>query len=263
MISPQSYFRVDFLTVKLLIRPTCLLLVVSALAFASADQTHAQKVDVGLRAGMTYTGFKGDTGATGGAGTSDYGRVFGGRVGGMLSVPVTEAFLVRGEVTYFQKGATLELTRQGRTQAGSRVELESDLTFSYDYLDVPVLAVYKFRAESRLRPHVFAGPSVAFNLGSSLDAETTGRVFDQFGNVREIDPDQLDEPESPDLESTEVGAVIGGGVSYRLDSGDSLLLDVRYNPSLTAFNSERGGPDEDVTLENEAITVGIGYRFSL
>ncbi|WP_263788815.1 porin family protein [Salinibacter grassmerensis] len=231
----------------------------------SVGLSHAQDVEVGLRGGTNYSTFKGDTGAINqqeGA-SGEYSRVFGVRVGGFLRFSVSESFSVRTEVGYSQKGSDLDLETEGRTANGQFVRVTSDFSLRYDYLDVPVLAEYSFKTGSRVRPQVFAGPSIGFALSSNLDSEITTTAFNRFGQEQEINAG-ADEPESPDIETTDVGAVIGGGASYVLDSGDSLFLDVRYNPSFTAFNSDSASDvNQSIELENEAITVGVGYSFSL
>lgn len=232
----------------------------------SVGFSHAQDVDVGLRGGTNYSTFKGDTGAIDQQeGTSgEYSRVFGVQVGGFLRFSVSESFSVRTEVGYSRKGSDLDLETVEETGNGQFVRVTSDFGFKYDYLDVPVLAEYSFKTGSRFRPQVFAGPSISFALNSSLDSEITATAFNRFGQEQELDTSNLDEPESPDIETTDVGAVIGGGVSYVLNSGDSLFLDVRYNPSLTAFNSDNASDaNQGIELENETITVGVGYSFSL
>lgn len=220
-------------------------------------------MEVGLRGGTNYATFKGDTGAIEQPeGTSaEYSRVFGARFSGFLRFSVSESFSVRTEVGYSQKGSALDASREGRAQDGQFVRVDLDLGFRYDYLDVPILAEYSFKTGSRFRPQVFAGPSIGFALNSNLDSDVTARVFNRFGQSQEI---EIGDPESPDIETTDIGAVIGGGVSYVLGSGDSLFLDVRYNPSFTAFNSDDTSiTGQSVNLENEAITVGVGYSFSL
>jgi opacity protein-like surface antigen len=224
--------------------------------FLSVGFSHAQVVEVGLRGGANYATFKGETGALD-QGTSEYGRRLGGRAGGLLLFGVTESFAVRTEVTYSRKGSTFDASNARETRNGALLRLSLDFNFKYDYLDIPILAEYSFETGSRFQPQVFAGPSIGFALSSNLDSEITATVFDQLGREREIDP-PVESPDSPDIETTDIGAVIGGGVSYILDSGDSVFLDVRFNPSLTKVNS-----DGDADLENETITVGIGYSFSL
>ncbi|MCS4201457.1 porin family protein [Salinibacter ruber] len=239
---------------------------VLTLLLLSVGFSHAQDVEVGLRGGPNYATFKGDTGAIEQpeSTSAEYSRVFGARFSGFLRFSMSESFSVRTEVGYSQKGSALDVSRDGRTRDGQFVRVDLDLGFRYDYLDVPILAEYSFKTGSRFRPQVFAGPSIGFALNSNLDSDVTARVFNRFGQSQEIDPGNFDEPESPDIETTDIGAVIGGGVSYVLGSGDSLFLDVRYNPSFTAFNSDdTSDTGQSVGLENEAITVGVGYSFSL
>lgn len=129
-----------------------------------------------------------------------------------------------------------------------------------------MLAEYTFQTGSKFEPYLLAGPTIGFSVNSEAETEVTATAFDRFGNEQEVDPDFFDDgTRDVDIETTDLGAVIGGGVSYTLESGDSVFLsgdsvflDIRYNPSFTTLNS-----DNDIDLENQAITVEVGYTFSL
>jgi hypothetical protein len=240
----------------------------------SVGVSQGQDVEVGFWGGTNYSDFKGDTGAVDqrdtsgplinqGSTSAEFSRVFGGRAGGFLRFDVSKSFSVRTEVTYSQKGGALDLIGE-QTMSETLVRVTSALKFRYDYLDVPLLAEYSFETGSRFRPQVFVGPTIGFALGSNLDSEVTTRFFNQFGQEKDLNVIVKREFEKPDIETVDVGAIIGGGVSYLFSSEDSIFLDVRYNPSFTAFNSGSiADAGQNVELENEAITVGVGYSFSL
>lgn len=233
----------------------------------SAGLSHAQITEVGPLVGGNFASIKGETGELAGPnGSAETGNRFGGRIGGFLRFSVSESFTVRTELTYSQKGATTNITGSSRTQDGSLVELEFDSILRYGYLDIPVLAEYTFQTGSKFEPYLLAGPTIGFSVNSEAETEVTATAFDRFGNEQEVDPDFFDDgTRDVDIETTDLGAVIGGGVSYTLESGDSVFLsgdsvflDIRYNPSFTTLNS-----DNDIDLENQAITVEVGYTFSL
>lgn len=235
----------------------------------SAGLSHAQITEVGPLVGGNFASIKGETGELAGPnGSAETGNRFGGRIGGFLRFSVSESFTVRTELTYSQKGATTKITGSSRTQDGSLVELEFDSILRYGYLDIPVLAEYTFQTGSKFEPYLLAGPTIGFTVNSEAETEVTATVFDRFGREQEIEPEggfDNEGTQDTDIENTDLGAVIGGGMSYTLESGDSVFLsgdsvflDIRYNPSFTALDS-----DSNVDLENQAITVEVGYTFSL
>ncbi|WP_118827682.1 porin family protein [Salinibacter ruber] len=244
------------------------------LLLLSVGFSHAQDVEVGLRGGTNYSAFKGDTDVVGqrdisspfvnqGDISGEFSRVFGVRVGGFLRFGISKSFSVRGEVTYSQKGGKLNFTQEQIINE-TLVRVNNNLNFRYNYLDIPILAEYGFEIYNRFQAHVFTGPSIAFALTSNLDPETKTKSINQFGQEQDINLIVEKNFEEPDIESADVGAVIGGGISYLLKSKNSVFLDVRYNPSFTAFNSGSiADAEQNIELENETITVGVGYSFFL
>jgi len=213
----------------------------------------AQSTKLGIRVGGNLASFRGDTNQLardfGGERGSDFGRRSGLTVGGVLRVGLTDVFSIRTEVAYTQKGATLETT-SSTTIDGQSGTIESDLTGRLDYLDIPVLAEFAIPTSGKVEPYLFAGPSVGFELDSEVETETTVRLQGESATETET--------EDIDVESTDVGAVIGGGAAYVLDSGNSISLDVRFNPSFRSLDS-----DSPIDVQNDVITVGLEYTFLL
>lgn len=220
----------------------------------SAGISYGQGTEIGILAGGNFSTFSGDTNELGNQvvgqqGSSDFSRRFGGRIGGFLRFEVTDGFAVRPEVTYSQKGTRYEGS-SSTVLNGQSVTFEFDVVSRYDYLDIPVLGEYTFQNTSAVSPYVFAGPSVGFSVSSESEVNATARSGGQSNSETQT--------EDEDIESTDFGAVIGGGISYSVGSGNSLLLDVRFNPSFTSLD-----PDTDLDTQNQAITVNVGYSFSL
>lgn len=229
-----------------------------------AGTASGQSLEIGFQGGGNYTSFTGDTDAFDRRISSgEYTSQLGGRTGPFFRISTGGSFSFRMEVAYSRKGAKLELLQAGRTRSGGTVRVESDLRFDYDYLSVPVLAEYQFRTEKRLRSRLFIGPSIGFALGSSIDSNTEAKVFDRTGSERSIDVGPADFNE-PDLETVEVGAIVGAEVSYQLASGNSIFIDARYNRSFTNHGGEEivdFGEEDVPDLKNEVFSVGVGYTF--
>lgn len=113
-----------------------------------------------------------------------------------------------------------------------------------------MLSEFVIPMSGQFNPYLFAGPSLGFSIKAETEADLTARSAGQ--SVSETDTSD------DDVESTDLGAVLGGGVSYTLQSGNTLYLDLRYNPSFTSLDS-----DSDADIQNDVISVGVGYSFSL
>ena len=91
------------------------------------------------------------------------------------------------------------------------------------YLRVPLKAFYFFgEYGDRVRPKLYAGPSVGFFLGGKRKIETT--VSDNSTTVKTDSKN--------DLKSFDFGFVAGGGINYRLQRSVWLNVDIVYNNGL-------------------------------
>ncbi len=181
-------------------------------------------VRVGLKAGLALAGLYG-----GSAGNWDGRTGFTGGV--FLRWIVNESFTIQPELLYTMKGAEYSENYQGSTL---------DITLEMNYLEIPILAKYAFPLEWKVKPHLFAGPSIGIKIGDNLEARYKGQST--------AIPDSV-----ADLNSFEFGFVVGGGVDIPLGSG-LINLDIRYCPSLTSAFS--GGDEKNSVWEFTA-----GYVF--
>ena len=84
-----------------------------------------------------------------------------GFVGGVfLNYALNEKFSLQPELLYTQKGVI------GTLYEGW---VDVKVTASFDYFELPVLAIYKFRGKEKFRPLVYGGPSVAYCSSSELE----------------------------------------------------------------------------------------------
>jgi opacity protein-like surface antigen len=144
-------------------------------------------------------------------------------IGGFVMMPLTDTFAIQPEVLWVQKGAS-----------GS--EEGANLTLQLDYLEIPILANFRFSPENRIRPFVFTGPVPAFN--------TAAKVTNDQG----VADEQLDE----DVKSFDFGWTFGGGVQY-----ENLTFEGRYTIGLGGINEDSLGTVDDPKNGSFAILVGI------
>jgi opacity protein-like surface antigen len=230
-----------------------------------ADVSHAQSTEVGILASGNFATFDGNP-----EGFEDYyfdlegsspsfGRRLAGRIGGFVRFGVTQAFAIRQEIAFSQKGTTFASSApiEYRDAEGNPVgtaTIDVDITAQYTYIETPVLAEYTVPTGTQFKPYLTAGPSISFSVSSEEEIKSSAKS--------ESSPDLNSSStmtEQIDASRVNFGLVVGWGVKYTLGSGDSILLDIRYNPS---FTDNQGTERGDLELQNDVLSVGIGYSFS-
>jgi opacity protein-like surface antigen len=213
-------------------------LLLSGLAFlvalGAATPAEAQRWVGALKAGGAITNFSGET-------RTDV--TFDPRVGlaggGALGYDFGTGFAILPELLYVRKGAYFD-TLLGEIPT----RIRSDLA----YLEVPVLAQYRFETNGYVHPKVFAGPMVAFLLDSRIEIRALGS--------------DLTQNESDDsIESRDFGAVVGAGVEVEV--GDQRLsFDARASLGMADITRPSDDPGlSNPSLHNRGIEFFIGIVF--
>lgn len=190
------------------------LLVVTLLSAGPASA--ARRWDAGLRGGLNVAGLYGSDADT--LGTSSRKGFTGGAWGtGWLN----EAVGIRLEALYSQKGAT-----------------EDSVTASLDYIDVPLLIVFRREiTEGRTYLMMEAGPVFSFKVGADInngnDLDATTSDFDFSGAI---------------------GLALAHQIGFRLD----IVGNVRYTVGFVSIDKSS---DLDYRNYSLAFTVGVQRRF--
>ena len=179
-------------------------MLVALIACASAD-ADAGTISYGAKAGINMSNLTQIPESWDEA--TSYKTGFTGGV--FMNYAFNERFSLEPEMLYTMKGVN-----------GSLYEgfVSVDVTASFDYFELPLLAVYTFPGGKKLKPRVYAGPSFAYNLSSEL--ELSALLFDvslDFSSLTQV---------------TDFGAVMGAGFDYPLGNG-TLTFDFRYQIGFT------------------------------
>ncbi len=183
------------------------------------------QMQIGPKAGLNIANFVGDD-----------ANFFGidlesrtGFTGGIFFMfQFSSLFAIQPEAYYTMKGAIL---------SGEN----SDITWSLDYIEVPVLLKLIIPVEgSNIRPSVFAGPSVGFNTTAKIKSESEEQ------DIKE------------DVKSTDFGLVFGGGIGFMVGKNE-LGVDIRYILGLSSIDDS----SEAFDLKNTAISFNVYFGFSL
>jgi hypothetical protein len=154
--------------------------------------------------------------------------------GGFATFGLGEMFFLQPEVLYAPKGA--------------KGDIEGvEATFALDYIEIPVLFGAAFDlGGSSVKPRVFAGPSVAFEIGCDVSGTESG-VSVSF-ECSEIELE---------TKSVDFGLVFGAGVAFPLGSVQ-LIIDGRYDLGLSDINDFEGDTE---SIKNKAwqFMAGVGF----
>ena len=151
-------------------------------------------------------------------------------------IPVSNVFSVQPEALYTMKGPNLT---------------DPDGSIRFAYLEVPVLLRVNIPtggsmngSGSGVRPHLYAGPAVAFKMSCSLHESGASS-----------NPD-CDDPsvDFVEFKSTDLGAVFGGGV----DIGD-FTVGARFTLGLTNI-IDSSDPSEDAKHRVLSAYAAYGFR---
>lgn len=164
--------------------------------------------------------------------------------GAFLIYKFNDRFSLRPELLYAQRGVYSELY-EGIVNV--------DLTARFDYIELPLLAVYTFPLKGKVKPRLYAGPVLAYLLSSELElsASILSATVD-FGSVTHVNDFAL---------------LLGGGIDWDVGNG-IVTFDVRYqrgfsNVIVSGDFDINGDPDtiEADNVKNHGFAFMLGYVF--
>lgn len=199
--------------------------------------SHGQTVHLGLKGGLNFSTFQGDTQVlVDNIDFSSLRRRGSFQVGGFAVFRISDRFDLRSELFYVQKGAVLEGSNLGVPEVTG--------TYRFAYLQAPLLLDVRIPTSGRATAVASLGANVSIRTVSGVEIdlpnETRTRNFDAL------------------TRSLDFGGIVGAGLRYPV--GDSMLLtfDVRYNPGFSDIVS-----NEEVSMRTDSIMLSLGYAFSL
>jgi hypothetical protein len=143
--------------------------------------------------------------------------VSSGLIGGYVRYCFSKKFSIQPEIDIYAKGSRINT-------------IDNLYEYVYlDYIELPVLLIYKFRNDRKLQPVIYTGPYFAINTDAS-----GSRGY--LNNVRKID----------------AGINAGAGLEIW-----KLSFQFRYTYGLTRFDNS----NQNLDLRNSAMSVLVGFNF--
>ncbi|MFK8102712.1 MAG: porin family protein [Saprospiraceae bacterium] len=134
---------------------------------------------------------------------------------------------------------------------GANVPLGATAITKINYLDIPVLAKYKFGSE-KLSAYLTAGPVLGYALNGRLETRANFLidvpVYDTDINLS-----------SDNINRFEFGASLGAGVSFNTSAGN-FFIDARYTQGFTQMDQISF---LDLNIKNQGFGISAGYMIPL
>jgi hypothetical protein len=171
--------------------------------------------------------------------------------GGYLRLDVSRICSLQPELQYVPGGAEgTFVVEDGVTPT------PVDGTLKMNYLEFPLLVMFRLPGAGALTPNFYVAPSVAVNLTSKLDADLTA-----LG----ISPEDGEVDIKDEVQSLLFRGAVGAGLDMRAGNG-IVTLDVRYSRSLSdifkgATEGGSAGLFDAADADDSSLSVTLGYAF--
>lgn len=169
------------------------------------------------------------------------------QAGVFFSLNLSDFLSIQPEIMYVTKGAGFTETQILEGVAEVSLELQLKL----EYVECPILLKVNFPMGGNIRPGIFGGPYVAYNMKASVLA--IGEVT-VAGNV--VESEEFDE-EIEDVEHLDYGFVVGGCLELNMGAA-TVILDARYTRGLRNL-LDNSGIDEVAKNQTIVFMIGLGF----
>jgi hypothetical protein len=200
------------------------------LALVFLQSAQAMEFSAGARVGLNVSGILGDT-------VKLNMPRFGFNFGAFASEWINESFGLQEELVIGFKGESLKKDTLN--------DLWSRYPTHFTYLEVPILAKWKFLKRDNIRPVLYGGPNIAFPLISESVSQG-GTTYDKMPLTQPVD----------------VGLTVGASLDWK--RGNAVIpIDVRYTLGFIDFlkRDEQNPYDLRLTHSVFSISAGLGWIF--
>ena len=161
-----------------------------------------------------------------------------GFVGGAyITIEMNDVFSIQPELLFSMKGAYFE----DKDYYGDEyIKVEEKDTFYY--LEVPVLARFDINAHNDLKPSLFFGPALSFNMSAKYDMDIEMYTHD-YGLEKGSTDGDID-----DFSAIDFSLVFGAGIQF-----NRFIIDARYDIGLADIV-------EDKDIKNLAFSIMAGIE---
>ncbi|OAV69892.1 hypothetical protein Barb6XT_00230 [Bacteroidales bacterium Barb6XT] len=182
----------------------------------------------------------------------------GFKIGAGVDYALFDNFSLQSGLFFSQKGAKYE----GEESEGDGAPVVTTTgTYNPLYLEIPVLAAYKFRVTDHVKLSVSAGPYLAYGLGGKAKIEEAydiikGTVDANLFSKTEIKGEKIS---NTPFNRFDAGLAFGAGAEI-----GKILVSLNYDLGLSNIYTNKNNNEDDnkkYSLKNSGFWLGVGYKF--
>ena len=111
-------------------------------------------------------------------------------------------------------------------------------TLKLNYIEIPVLGRFDMSTSGGVKPFIYAGPAISFNL--SCTAQVTGSGIDISGDCKDEDTGET-------VKKVDYSGVIGGGLAFGV-SGHTFTIGARYTHGFASLGENGDAKNRTFSL---------------
>lgn len=157
---------------------------------------------------------------------------------------VNELFSLQPELLFTMKG--LKYVHEDSNISGNYEYYQKhEGSQNLSYLEIPILAKLNIPIRGNIKPNVFLGPALAFNLNATYDLSVEFKTY-EYGELIYEESASVDGQDLEDIKSVDFGLVLGAGVEF-----GKISVDARYDTGLTSIDDS----SESFKVYNSVISI--------
>lgn len=232
------------------------LLAIVAMTAAAQQQTSTTifsterstaEITYGIEGGVTFSTLTGDL---------DLNHRTGFDIGAVVNIPVLESLYIKSGVRFIQKGAKYDAYKLDSYE-------DIDIKSNAAYIEIPILASYRYNFDSSNQLQINVGPYLAFGVGGKTKIENTDNTDNHYDYYEGWEFDTFGDHGL--LKRFDLGFQFGIGMTlasqYYVGLGYELGLINIANDDFFDYAASEGYDLGDVSIKNGSWFINVGYTF--
>ncbi|OAV67289.1 hypothetical protein Barb4_02526 [Bacteroidales bacterium Barb4] len=182
----------------------------------------------------------------------------GFKIGAGVNYAFSNNFSLQSGLFFSQKGAKYEGEEEGQRDGDPAVPIA--VTYNPLYLEIPVLAAYKFQMTDQVKLSLSAGPYLAYGLGGKAKQEET------YGDIKlSVDANLFSKTKRSDENINALLKRFDAGLAFGAEAEiGKILVSLNYDLGLYNIYTNKTNDKDDnnkYSLKNSGLWLGVGHKF--
>ena len=214
--------------------------------FFSTERS-TEEITFGIEGGISFSSFRGDF---------DLDHRTGFNIGAVVNIPILESLYVKSGIRFIQKGAKYDDYDFDDNE-------EEDFKCNAAYIEIPILASYRYNFDNSSQLQINVGPYLAFGVGGKTKIEFTDNLDDNYEYYEGYEFDTFGD-DGP-LNRFDLGLEFSIGITlanqFYIGAGYDLGLLNIANDDFFDRIAEEEEAYRDISIKNGSWVINVGFTF--